>query len=163
MKKEYKDLVSDCVIEIINIEQFVNSQPFDSKNKFLQKYIVLKCSGTIETIFKHLIFDKLTTNTQKITSNYIENTVLRNSTNVNFDNICSLLEKISRNWSALFKKEFPKLEKESKGLDTLIQNRNKIAHGANITVPSILETKNSFYSACKILIWIDKVLTNQNS
>ena len=61
MKYEYKQKLDDVLSELEIIREWINKDrnKFDVKTKYLISYAVVKASGTIETVFKQIIFDFL--------------------------------------------------------------------------------------------------------
>ena len=74
MKYEYKQKLDDVLSELEIIRDWINKDrnKFDVKTKYLISYAVVKASGTIETVFKQIIFDFLVFNARQETSKYLE-------------------------------------------------------------------------------------------
>ena len=154
MKIEYINLIRDCSDEIVGILDHVLNHVSDKNNIYIQRYIVLKCSGTIEYIFKHMIADKLSQGAVLSAQTYFDKVISQSSLNPGYDNICSLFKKAGNTWLYKFKDKFPKSDIHSINLDCLIDTRNKIAHGIAITTPSVQITRQQFILSCRILSWI---------
>ena len=157
VKADFIGAIRDCFLEISEIAAHINKNPFDSKNKYLQMYITLRCCGVVETIYKNIIYDRVVigvSGTQVI--NYLDKTLLQSSSNPSYENICSQLKKFDDTWKDSFKKNFVKNDRKLMHLDTLVGLRNKIAHGINITVPSVNDIKEYFYSCCWVLSYLEK-------
>ena len=158
MKTDYLDVLRDCFREIRSIEGYVSSNPFDSKNKFLQSYLVMRCSGTTEYIFKSMLYDKIAFNLDARLKTYFENTILKNPSNPSYKKMIDLLSKYDRSWGKAFSNCFSSRSVDITNIKSLIETRNGIAHGSPGTIPSINETKEKFYSCCRALHCVSKIL-----
>ena len=126
----------------------------------MTKYSVIKCCGTIEQCFKTIIYDYLEVGATSQAKNFIEQTFKKSSMNPNWDNITKSLKKFDKNWFDKFKIEIQKLkcpEKIQSSLLSLNQNRNRFAHGDDITV-SFDQVTLYFEDSCKIIEALDEVV-----
>ena len=158
MKQEYRDELRECFKEISEINNFVINNVGDSKNKYLQLYLVMRCCGAVEHIFKHLVFDKITFQQDQRIVSYFENVVLRNPVNPSYGNICEVIGRIDSSWSNCFKSKFSKNDGHLQRLDSFVKNRHRFAHGVSTTIPSINETKDNLISACFVLSRLEQSL-----
>lgn len=74
MKDEYKIKWEEAERELQEIKQWIDSgrNKFDSKTRYLISYAVIKASGTVEVVFKKIIYDFLSENVKEETAFYIE-------------------------------------------------------------------------------------------
>ena len=151
MKTEYRDEIRNCFSEIREITSFIASNIGDSKNAYLQLYLIMRCSGVTEYVFKHLIFDKVTEGSSTRVANYFESEIVKKSTNPKYDNIMEIIKKIDPVWATDFKNRFVSGDMHLRRLCSLVENRNRFAHGVLSGVPSAAETRDSFISACFVL------------
>ena len=68
---------------------------FDSKSRYLISYAVVKSSGTVEVIYKRLVFDLLIKGASIETKTYLEKMIIDSSSNPNTGNMSQMLQQIS--------------------------------------------------------------------
>ena len=158
MNRKYTEMLDDTERELKEIRKWINKDrnKFDSKTRYLISYSVIKASGTIEVVFKHLIFDYLVVGAKEETKTYLENMIVESSCNPNTGNMSNMLQSIS----AERRKEFDDQVKESgykDKINSLIQLRNDFAHGDSINV-SIDTVITYFKSAIEVLKILDLVV-----
>lgn len=158
MNRRYTEMLDDTERELKEIRKWINKDrnKFDSKTRYLISYSVIKASGTIEVVFKHLIFDYLVAGAKEETKTYLENMIVESSCNPNTGNMSNMLQSIS----AERRKEFDEQVKESgykDKINSLIQLRNDFAHGDSINV-SIDTVITYFKSAIEVLKILDLVV-----
>jgi len=97
MNKRYVEKLDDAKSELKEIRKWINSDKnkFDSKTRYLISYSVIKASGTIEVVFKHLIFDFLSIGALEETKTYLEKMIVESSCNPNTGNMSNLLQSVS--------------------------------------------------------------------
>ena len=149
-------LINDCQSELLNIKNFIDSDPFNSMVKYLVSYSVIKSCGTIEIIFKNIFYDHLIQNANQEAISYFYKNIKENSANPRTGKISSWLEQLNPQW----KNSFDTLIKNStdKGLlNSLVDLRNQLAHGNSISA-SINEVISSFSGGCNILYILDSIV-----
>ena len=156
MKDEYIALIDDTKRELDEIRKWINNgkNKFDSKMKYLISYSVIKSSGSIEVIFKGMVYDYLSCGANMEAKQYMMKMVLDSSCNPNTGNISNMLQNLSGEWKEKFDVDVKSSGCKDK-LNSLVQLRNDFAHGANINV-SIDTVITYFNSAVEIL----KILEN---
>lgn len=159
MRSDYVDLIKNTDRELQEIRKWINADKnrFDTKTKYLIAYSVIKASGSIEVVFKQVIYDYLTREAGEKTATYIEKMILDSSCNPNTGNMSNLLQNISSEW----KEQFDALVKESgkkSKINSLVQLRNDFAHGDNITVS--IDTVISYFDAAKDILNILDIVVN---
>ena len=90
-------MLDDTERELKEIRKWINKDrnKFDSKTRYLISYSVIKASGTIEVVFKHLIFDYLVVGAKEETKTYLENMIVESSCNPKTGNMSNMLQSIS--------------------------------------------------------------------
>lgn len=159
MRSDYVDLIKNTDRELQEIRKWINADKnrFDTKTKYLIAYSVIKASGSIEVVFKQIVYDYLTREAGEKTATYIEKMILDSSCNPNTGNMSNLLQNISSEW----KEQFDALVKESgkkSKINSLVQLRNDFAHGDNITVS--IDTVISYFDAAKDILNILDTVVN---
>lgn len=148
MNGNYRQTLWDCEVELNSIQQWIDSNRLDSNVRFLTSYSVIKACGTVEYVFKQIIYDYLSSGANEEAKTYLNKSIIEASFNPSTGQMYRILEKINSAW----KVEFENLIKGSLQmgqLNSLVKLRNNFAHGSVITA-SINDVK-SYYSAG---IWI---------
>ena len=83
--------IQDCQSELTNIKNFISKDPLGSMVRYLVSYSVIKSCGTIEIVFKDIIYNHLIKNANQEAIAYFSKNVKESSSNPKIDNICSLL------------------------------------------------------------------------
>lgn len=158
MNGELLQMITDTKEELINIRQWINSgNKFNSKTRYLISYSVIKASGTVEVIFKNIIYNYLIVGANEKVKGYFEKVILDSSCNPNTGNMSNMLQNISSEWKRIFDQQVKESGEKDK-LNSLVQLRNDFAHGASISV-SIDTVIKYFDSAVIILNILDDVCT----
>ena len=123
--------------------------------RYLVSYSVIKSCGTIEIVFKDIIYNHLIKNANQEAIAYFSKNVKESSSNPKIDNICSLLKQINVNWNTSFKSKATDIDKQS--LNSLVELRNQLAHGNSIT-SSIDDVIIYFTCGCNILQVLDSIV-----
>lgn len=158
MKDDYITLLENTNQELEEIKKWINTgkNKFDSKTRYLIAYSVIKSSGSIEVVFKQIIYDYLTKGVVGKTATYIEKMILDSSCNPNTGNMSNMLQNICSEWKKKFDEEVKRSGKKDK-INSLVQLRNDFAHGDNITVS--IDTVITYYEAAKdILNILDSIV-----
>lgn len=148
MNGNYRQTLRDCEVELNSIQQWIDSNRLDSNVRFLTSYSVIKACGTVEYVFKQIIYDYLSSGANEEAKTYLNKSIIEASFNPSTGQMYRIIEKINSDW----KVEFENLIKGSLQmgqLNSLVKLRNNFAHGSVITA-SINDVK-SYYSAG---IWI---------
>lgn len=156
MNDELKQIVDDCKSDLDKIEEWINSNPIHINGKYLVAYSIIRASGTIEVLYKRIVFDFLSDSVREETKNYLEKQILDSSSNPNTGNMLRVLDQ----FDGKRKEKFYSLIKDSteKGyLSSLVNLRNDIAHGRACN-SSINDVKKYFDGGLRILNSLEKVL-----
>ena len=158
-------LISICQEDIKKIEHF--REAFGSTNKMMEpmtKYIVIRCSGTIEQCVKTIIFDYFGSKPIQA-KNFIYENFRKPALNIKFDRITGCLKHFDEEWEKEFKnktKNLNNLREIKQSISDLLTARNKVAHGNDCTM-SFDNANKSFKDACKILKLLDEVISETNT
>lgn len=147
--------IQDCQSELTNIKNFISKDSLGSMVRYLVSYSVIKSCGTIEIVFKDIIYNHLIKNANQEAIAYFSKNVKESSSNPKIDNICSLLKQINVNWNTSFKSKATDIDKQS--LNSLVELRNQLAHGNSIT-SSIDDVITYFTCGCNILQVLDSIV-----
>lgn len=158
MNGEFLQMIEDTRGELESIRKWINDKnKFDSKTRYLISYAVVKASGTVEVIFKNMIYNYLIVGANEKAKGYLEKAIIDSSCNPNTGNMSNMLQNISPEWRTLFDQQVKQSGEKDK-LNSLVQLRNDFAHGGSILV-SIETVIKYFDSAVKILNILDNVCT----
>lgn len=88
MNGDYEQMINDTMDELESIRKWINKgNQFDSKSRYLISYAVVKSSGTVEVIYKRLVFDLLIKGASIETKTYLEKMIIDSSSNPNTGNM----------------------------------------------------------------------------
>lgn len=132
MNGKYKSKIDDCSNELKKIKKWIDQNKLDSNVKYLVNYAVIKCCGTIENIYKDMIFDYLANGANIETINYLTRNIINSSSNPSTKKIKNMLQSINKNWASDFDKRI-KGKNEMRQLNSLVDLRNTFSHGGSIT------------------------------
>lgn len=158
MRDEYIQQLDDARQELESIREWINKDrnKFDIKTKYLVSYAVVKASGSIEVVFKKIVFDFLSQNVCEETGQYLEKMILDSSCNPNTGNMSNMLQNISGLKRNIFDQQVKESEKKDK-LNSLVQLRNDFAHGDNVNIS--INTVITYYDAgISILNILDNII-----
>lgn len=156
MNTENIRIIEDCRDEIVKIQRWINANPLDSNVKFLVAYAVVKTSGTIEIVFKRLITSFLADGSKSETQRYLEKNIIDSSANPSTGKIESFIDQFDSERKIAFTNRFKDAQEKS-DLNSLVQLRNDIAHGRNIST-SIQMVNRYFESGIIILNALENLL-----
>lgn len=121
----------------------------DEIQAHFSKYLCVKASGLLENYIKSQIGDYADSTSPQAVAKYIKKN-FKNFTNIDYKKLCNFLESFDEQWKTDLEST---LEEEIiSSLNTIIANRNNIAHGNNdsITMRSI----ETHYENLKLIISI---------
>lgn len=148
MNGNYRQTLRDCEVELNSIQQWIDSNRLDSNVRFLTSYSVIKACGTVEYVFKQIVYDYLSSGANEEAKTYLNKSIIEASFNPSTGQMYRILEKINSNWRVGFE-NLIKGSSQMGQLNSLVKLRNSFAHGSVITA-SINDVK-SYYNAG---IWI---------
>ena len=153
---EYERKLDDCRIELRNIHQWIDANKMDSNVRYLVAYSVMKASGTIEVVFKLMLYDFLAENAKEETQYYLTKMIVDSSCNPNTNNMSKLLEQIDTVKRAVFDNQVKGIQQKG-NLNSLVVLRNDLAHGRTINA-TINNVTTYFESGVYILNILDTIL-----
>ena len=148
MNGNYRQTLRDCEVELNSIQQWIHSNRLDSNVRFLTSYSVIKACGTVEYVFKQIVYDYLSSGANEEAKTYLNKSIIEASFNPSTGQMYRILEKINSDWRVGFE-NLIKGSSQMGQLNSLVKLRNSFAHGSAITA-SINDVKN-YYNAG---IWI---------
>ncbi len=149
-------LISDCQNELIDIQNYIASNPFNSMVKYLVSYAVIKSCGTIEIVFKDIIYQHLIQNANPEAISFFTKNIKESSSNPKTDRICRTLKQLNEKWNSSFKTQINS-SPDKNMLNSLVDLRNQLAHGNSISA-SINDVINQFNAGCNILNILDSIV-----
>jgi len=148
-------LIDDCRTELSNISNFISLNPFDTMVRYLVSYAVIKCCGTIEIVYKDIIYNHLTKNANAEAISYFSKNIKESSSNPSTNKISNLLIQLNTDWKNNFESQIDSIDKGY--LNSLVNLRNDLSHGRSIT-STIDNVINYFDGGCKILNVLDSIV-----
>ena len=148
MNGDYRQTLRDCEVELNSIQQWIHSNRLDSNVRFLTSYSVIKACGTVEYVFKQIVYDYLSSGANEEAKTYLNKSIIEASFNPSTGQMYRILEKINSDWRVGFE-NLIKGSSQMGQLNSLVKLRNSFAYGSAITA-SINDVKN-YYNAG---IWI---------
>ena len=161
MNEDHMRMLNDCEIEIDSIRSWINKNRFDDKVRFLVAYSVIKSAGTLEYVFKSIVYCYLTDGCKEEAKTYLEANIVDASCNVNTGNMTKMLEQINTEKSNQFSEGVKKTQCKN-DLNSLVSLRNDLAHGRTISV-SVDTVNKYFLSGKRIVHFVDDLLMNCES
>ena len=124
-------------------------------DSYLAKFLVVYISGIYEEIIENIILDYAKKNAgQNEIVNYIRTSVDKSFRNPDFSNIIGLVKKFGNSY---WEDELKKMTSAQVALDSIIANKNGLAHGQGTT--TTLSDVKGFYNASNPFIKkIDELL-----
>ena len=156
MNGNYERLLQDCAIELNNIQQWISNHNLDSNIRFLTSYSVIKACGTIEIVFKQMIYDYLSLGANDEAKAFLNKNIIEASFNPSPGQIYRLLEKINTTWRQTFESYISGTNQKGQ-LKSLVELRNSFAHGSVITA-SMSDIKNYYNAGMWILEKLDETI-----
>ena len=152
--KSAQELLDSIDKTISDIDTISGSNPL--KDSYLAKFLVVYICGIYEEVIENILIDFTSKNTARSEIiSYVEESVDISFRNPDFDKIISL---ISRLKNSLWITELNKM-KSSAGtaLDSIVTNKNGIAHGQSITI-TLSEIKQYYLNSRPFVEKIDFLL-----
>jgi hypothetical protein len=125
----------------------------DEIKAILSNHLCVLVSAFIENSFRNMIIQYAKNKSHPNISNYI-NTQMKYLTNLNEEKMRQLLNSFDRNWSVSFSHAIT--EKEKAAIDSIINNKNNIAHGRATTL-SFAYINDYYISAKKVIKIVQKL------
>lgn len=132
MNGKYDSKIEDCRNELAKIKKWIDNHKLDSNVRYLVNYSVIKCCGTIENIYKKIIFDYLSNGSNTETINFLTKNIISSSSNPSTGKMKTMLQNINVNWSLQFEERI-KGQNQKGQLNSLVDLRNTFSHGGSIT------------------------------
>lgn len=149
--------INDTSNELKRILEFLAENPLHPTTKYLVPYSVVRASGTIETVYKEIIFDFLAEGVKPETESFLESSILARSSNPTIKNITFLLGHVNTNWKKSFRKQVEKTADETK-LNSLVELRNNFSHGKPISGTSINDVISYYNAGVEVLHILDSIV-----
>jgi len=158
MKLEFETTLNDCRVELDTIKTAISADRFATTNRFLISYAVIKASGTIESVCKNMIFEKISGGASEEAKEFLRRGIVEASFNPSVGKIKMLLDKTNSAWATEFDNR-TKASSDKSNLTSLVTLRNSFAHGDAITA-TIENVITYFDSGRRIIETVDDILTN---
>lgn len=107
----------------------------DELKALMAKFLCVRTSGFLESSLRNLINEYLYGTSPKPVESFV-NCKIKRETNLKYDRLITILETFNRDWAIKLSKEITDDQKEA--LNTIVSNRNNIAHGENDNISYVL-------------------------
>lgn len=139
-----QELLDSIDQTIIDIDSITGSN--STVDSYLAKFLVVYISGIYEEVFETILIDFTRKNTSRTEiSAYVANNLNRYFQNPRFDKVCKTMGEFDEKWGC----ELRKLINEGRALDSIVNNKNSLAHGSPITIT--LTDVKKFYADSRIV------------
>lgn len=156
MNGSYSQALRDCQVELNSIQQWIVNNTFHSNVRYLTSYAVIKACGTIEYVFKQIIFDYLTNGANEEAKAFLNKNIIEASFNPSPGQMYKILEKMNSLWKQNFENLIGGTNQKGQ-LKSLVDLRNSFAHGSMITA-SINDVITYYNAGVWILEKLDGVM-----
>lgn len=124
-------------------------------DSYLAKFLVVYVCGIYEETIENILIDFIPKNTNRSEIiSYIENNVKKSFRNPNSGTIIELIGKFN---NPVWVTELQKMKSEMRALDSIVTNKNGIAHGQTITI-TLNEVKQYYADSLPLIHKIDSLL-----
>ena len=117
--------------KIDNVFDLTKQVTNDETKSALSKYLCILVSGYIELNIKEIILEYTGNKSNPNIKNYVEFTT-QGMTNLKSSKIIENLNRFNQDWGSEFEKNISLEQKDA--VDTIIANRNNIAHGKDVGI-----------------------------
>ncbi len=158
---EVNGILEACREELKSINSLIVGLGGGAVPDYIQRYAVIRATGTIETGFKTIIADKVDEDSHIQVKNFIQKKIRKSSCNPSLGQIENMLTEFDERWKSKFD-ELLALEDRPglKGaLSELVNTRNGFAHGG-VTSLNIQTIIQHFESGIKVLRILDSVVNH---
>ena len=118
------------------------------------KYLCVKTSGLLEVFFKAQISDIVDGKTPKVVANYV-NYQFKSFSSIDTRKIIKVFSLFSQSWVDEFNTKMN--EEHTSALNSIISNRNNIAHGQNDSI-SLKNAKEYYEKMKEILVILERIM-----
>lgn len=119
------------------------------------KYLCVRTSGLLENYIKSQVGDYVDASSSKPSSSFVRNKT-KNFTNIDYNKLTNFLNSFSSDWKDQFEDSLDAELKSS--LNTIISNRNNIAHGNNDSI-TFRSMKTHYENLKRILAVLDIIIS----
>ena len=157
-------LIKSACRDLKNIQILTNRNPLDRTNQYILKYAAIFSCGVVEQIVKKIIVDNLSKNSNRFAKYFFSEWLFDHGLNPKYSEIVKHLGRMDVDVKNDIKKIFQRSEMKrfENSLNSLVELRNKISHGADITV-GIKDIREYFYASIIIIVHILKVVQLHNN
>ncbi len=126
----------------------------DELKSLLSKHLCVRTSGFIETALKSLISDYMSGTSPQPIQQYVT-LKLKNVTNLRFEKLSEFLSTFNASWKQQF--EIGMTDERRAALNSIINNRNNIAHGENDSI-SYLSMRDYYLHAKEVVMLLKLII-----
>ena len=155
MNNEYKKRIFNTKNELASIKKWIHTgkNVYDDNTRYLVEYSIMVACGTLEYVYKHMIYDCLASGTNEEATTFLAKMVVDNSSNPSTGNIEKVLESCSDCWKNKFISQIKENNIKS-DVNSLVQLRNNFSHGLRNKSSASIETVCKYFSSGEKMITI---------
>lgn len=131
--------------------QTVQNVSDEEEKALLSKFLCVRASGFIENSIRNLIGEFMLGTSPRQIQSYV-NKETKYITNLRYDKLLEILNSLDRNWKETFESKIT--DEQKAALNSIVSNRNNIAHGENDAISYGLMKK--YYERIKEVVDILK-------
>lgn len=146
--------VASYISKLDNLFVLAESIEDDEVKGHFAKYLCVKLSGLLEVFFKAKIADLVDKKSPKPVAHYV-NSQFKTFTNIDTRKIVKSLNQFSSEWEEEFNNGIN--EEQSSAINSVISNRNSIAHGNNSGI-SLKDVKYYYEKTKEVLGILDGIM-----
>jgi hypothetical protein len=138
-------LINSIDQTITEVDSLTNVNPLI--DSYFAKFLVVYICGVYEQTIENILAEFTAANSSRPEiTNYVEKTLHRYFRNPDFSNLIKLIGTFSDTW----KDEINKLTSQGLALDSIVNNKNALAHGQSITIT--LNDIKQYYKESRLII-----------
>ena len=118
---------------ILRIKEISSKDEYEEISSDLSRYLCLLISGYFEQVFRNVLKDYIQKQSNESIKNFVSKEVLDKTNNFNTKKIKRYIKDFNSGWYDEIK-SIACFDEYSESLDYIYTNRNKIAHGSDVTV-----------------------------
>lgn len=118
---------------ILRIKEISRKDEYEEISSDLSRYLCLLISGYFEQVFRNVLKDYIQKQSNESIKNFVSKEVLDKTNNFNMDKLRQYISDLNSIWYDEIK-SIACFDEYSESVDYIYTNRNKIAHGSDVTV-----------------------------
>lgn len=127
---------------------FFQSVEDEEIRAYLAKFLCIRASGFVEASFRNLVDAYMDGTSPKHIQRFVS-IKLRNASNLKYEKLLAVLKILNHEWAWQFEKKIN--DRQKAALNSVVSNRNNIAHGENDAIS--YELMKAYYGSIKEVVY----------